>query len=190
MELNESLKSFAGIFGREGNDIGKVSYSDTAVTAGDPLDQLYALLQFEKLITVGGEFFINIPPAEKRSMQQQGWYLVRKKGSDEWITDDTHWSRDWLVFAGRNDDAIYFNKSDGKVYGSVDKKLRFQLGNSLAEFFSLLSAAMQMESERYSFNTRNEDEEVLPDFLSDLQELLEANTDTKTATEFIAFFFG
>jgi hypothetical protein len=186
MELTEALKAFSNLFGRSGVDIGQVEFKDDGET--NDLDAFYGHLSFSNVLTVGGEMFINIPPYDKLSKSQEGWYLIRDK-SGQVVNDDVHWNKDWIVFANRNDDAIYFNAIDKKIYGSVDKKRVYRLAGSMGDFFTILVECMKLEYEKYELDTRNEDEEVSELFLDDVYNVVIRLSGNETADDFMAFFF-
>ena len=53
---------------------------------------------------------------------QQGWYWVLSK-ENTWVQDGQNWNKNWIVFATRNDAAIYFNQTDNCVYGAIEKSV-------------------------------------------------------------------
>jgi hypothetical protein len=190
MALSDELKKFVSIFGRDGIDIGSVSFNESEVNTAlnDELMTMYKLLQFDKVITIGGEMFINLLPESRLEKAQQGWYLIKKDNA--WIQDDEKWNKEWVVFSNRNDDAIYFDKIEKKIKGTIDKKIFFRLADSLSQFFSILTACMELEQNKYGFETRNDNEEVSQNFLSDILVILEQLDAGEFKDEFIEFFFG
>ena len=192
MELKETLKIFNNTFGRNKTDLGNFSIIDTTVKTGcrtDELEQFYSLMPFDSVLVIGGEFFLTIQPKAKLDKAQEGWYIIlnKEKGRQN---DDTKWNKDWIVFANRNDDAVYFDKTNGGVYGSINKNKFFHLSSSLAEFFFLLSECMKMEEEKYKFNTSDDDEEPLENFVNDTRTLISQHLNAKQVEDFISFFFG
>jgi len=91
----------------------------------------------------------------------------------------------------KNDDAMYYNRLDLAIYGSIDKHERFKLGSSLEEFFKVLTRCMKLQQEKYGMNLQDETEAPLPEFISDLQRILDDNYGNKEENAgFMQFFFG
>ncbi len=192
MKLIEALIKFNNVFGRNKTDLGNFSIIDDAVKNAectDELEQFYSLISFDNVLIIGGEFFLTIQPKTKLDRAQEGWYIIlNKEGKPQ--NDDTKWNKDWVVFANRNDDAVYFDKKNGGVYASINKRQLFNLSSSLADFFFLLSECMKLEEEKYKFNTSDDDEEPLENFIDDTEGILSQCLNTKQVGDFIAFFFG
>ena len=188
MNLQESLKKFAHSFGRKGRDIGNIILQDNNdFVDTDNLDAFYQILKFDKILTVGGELFINIYPLINLDRSQEGWYKI--KNNNLWIEDNVKWNKDWVVFANRNDDAIYFNLKDNAIYGSINKHQTYKLSNSLSVFFQVLSEAMVLEDQKYDFETFDEDEETIPAFLDDIYAIVLKYNDEEASNGFMSFFF-
>ncbi|SUB88705.1 Uncharacterised protein [Porphyromonas macacae] len=190
MELKEAIEKLHAVFGRNNVDIGKFDIidRDEPVTTNQ-LDAFYQLTSFEHVLTIGGEFFLNIQPEIKLKEAQEGWYFILDK-EGEMAKDDLKWNENWVVFANRNDDAIYYDKTDGYIYGSVDKKIFFCLSSSLSDFFYILSECMEIEEKKYGFNTTDAEEETSSIFIDDIREFLSRKLNDKQREDFIAFFFG
>ncbi|WP_036932244.1 hypothetical protein [Prevotella sp. HUN102] len=191
MMLIEVLRKMNDIFGRNKTDLGTFSIIDDTtkdVDCADELEQFYFFSVFDEVLIIGGEFFLIIQPKEKIDKAQEGWYRILNN-EGEWQTDNIKWNKDWIVFANRNDDAVYFNKADGGVYGSVNKRHFFHLSSSLADFFFILSECMKMEEEKYKFSTSDE-EEPLEEFINDTRNILGQCLNAKQTEDFISFFFG
>jgi hypothetical protein len=187
MDLKKELRNFIDTFGRKGTDIGNPIFNGNS----DKVNQLnlfYETLLFNKVLTIGGTFFINIIPQSNLTKAQEGWYNILTKDNN-WITDDNKWNKDWIVFANRNDDAIYCNNTDNCVYGTIDKTKHYKLGNSIAQFIHILIECMKLEEDKYNFETNNEDEELKSEFLDDVYSILNNISDAKTADDFMEFFF-
>ena len=54
----------------------------------------------------------------------------------------------------------------------------------------LLSECMKLEEEKYKFNTSDDDEEPLENFIDDTEGILSHCLSTKQIEDFISFFFG
>ncbi|MGI5172445.1 hypothetical protein H0R92_02405 [Treponema sp. OMZ 840] len=192
MKLIEALTKFSNVFGRNKTDLGNFSVIDDAVKnteCTDELEQFYSLTSFDNVLIIGGEFFLTIQPKIKLDRAQEGWYIIlNKEGQRQ--NDDTKWNKDWVVFANRNDDAVYFDKKNGGVYGSIDKRQFFHLSSSLADFFFLLSECMKLEEEKYKCNTSDDEEDPLENFIDDTEGILSQCLSTKQVEDFISFFFG
>jgi hypothetical protein len=188
MDLKIELRNFIDVFGRDGMDIGNPSFSENSNKINQ-LDLFYETLLFNKVLTIGGEFFINIIPFSNLTKAQEGWYNIKTKDNN-WITDDKKWNKDWVVFANRNDDAIYCNNLDNCVYGTINKAKHYKLGNSIAQFIHILIECMKLEEGKYNFETVNEDEETKSEFLDDVYSILNSISDKRTADDFMEFFFG
>ncbi len=162
MELKKAIEKLHAVFGRGNIDIGSFDVVDNvdSISVKNQLESFYSLTVFEDVLTIGGEFFLDIQPEIKIKRAQEGWYFILDK-EGELQCDDLKWDKNWIVFANRNDDAVYFNKADGGIYGSIDKRQFFHLSSSLADFFCLLSECMKMEEEKYEFDTSDDDEEPL-----------------------------
>jgi len=187
MILKDELMKFVNVFGREGHDIGNVNLNnDDNSGLEESLDLFYHFLRFEKVLTIGGELFINIIPYKDLSKAQDGWYKI--KVSDQWENDDKNWNKEWVVFADRNDDAIYYNNLDNGIYGSIDKKINYKISNSLSQFISILTLGMHLEQEKYNFETSEDYEETSEEFLQDIYNILN-DIDSSSADNFMAFFF-
>lgn len=188
MELKKVLKNFASIFGRDNTDLGKVNFVDKNNVPDDSLDMLYHYLQFDKSLVIGGELYIDIYPKGMQKKIQEGWYILKDNGIE--IYDDERWNKDWVVFATRHGDAIYFDKFNHKIYGSINKASFFKLADSLSVFFKILVSGMRIEQEKYNLEAFDEDEETLPEFIEDIKKILrEENVDEKCQSDFISFFF-
>ena len=188
MELIDSLIYFKKVFGRQGHDLGSFQIG-TEFSNLETLEQMYNILLFTKTLTVGGEFFMNLYPQSMLQKIQQGWYMILSK-EKQWTSDDIHWNKQWIVFATRNDDAIFYNQIDGGVYGSVEKKMFYKLSSTLSIFFYVLSKCMEMEENVFHFNTSNDDEEPIKIFLERTREILSLNMELKNVAEFMNFFFA
>lgn len=189
MELIDSLIYFKRVFGRQGRDLGSFQIGTESSNNLDTLEQMYNILLFTKTLTVGGEFFINLYPQSMLPKIQQGWYIILSK-ENQWISDNIHWNKNWIVFATRNDDAIFYNQIDGGVYGSIEKKKIYKLSNTLSIFFYVLSQCMEMEDNVFNFNTSSDDEEPIKAFLERTREILSLNMELKNIDEFMNFFFA
>lgn len=187
MELKESLYTFVQTFGREGIDLGELNINLEEAEDNNSLESFYKLLQFEEALLTGGELSIGITPLKNQAKDQEGWAWTRKDNKK--IRDEKSWSADWTVFANKNGDAIYFNQADGKVYGSIEKQQHYELANSLATFFEVLSACMLLEEKKYHFNTSDEDKEVLPEFIEDVQATISGKLEEEQMEDFVTFFF-
>jgi len=185
MHLKTELERFVEVFGREDYDIGKVTLSGEDAET-DSLDSLYKILNFEKPLVTVGELFLTIEPQFNLEKAQLGWYKI--KHEESWVSDDKLWNKDWIVFGDRNGDAIFYDKSDGKVYGSIDKRQKYLLGSSLTHFFSVLTQGLVAEKEKFNFETSDDTEEPLPEFLDHIYTILR-QTDKEAADSFMEFFF-
>ncbi len=187
MNLKESLKQFSIVFSRQEINMGSVSYNDTSIDSDESIEQVYELLSFDQALTIGGEMFITIKP--DLSKAQEGWYLIKNKQGD-WENNDASWNKNWVVFADRSGDAIFYDKESKKVNGTINGKIFFPLSPSLAIFFRTISECMILEEEKYDFTTRDEDEdELLPDYLDNISSMLENNLDEHYQKGFMQFFF-
>ena len=66
MELKSAIKKLHGAFGRNGVDTGAFEIVDKEELVTESLlEAFYQLTSFERVLTIGGEFFLNIQP-EKR----------------------------------------------------------------------------------------------------------------------------
>lgn len=187
MELKETVKKFAEVFGRGGIDMGSLQYEETAVAADD-LDGLYALLRFDKVLTVGGALFFHLMPESRLDMAQDGFYRIKVNGIVQ--EDNKHWNASWIVFATRNDDPVFINRTDGTVKGAVDKRRFYDISPSLSVFFEIISECMLLESEKYSFKTFGEDDEVPDSFRNDALGIVLKYADEDSVSGFDGFFFG
>jgi len=187
MDLKIELKKFKDTFGRKGADIGDLNFNENSKKSNQ-LDLFYETLLFDKILTIGGEFFINFIPYSSLAKAQEGWYNIQTRDNN-WITDDKQWNKDWVVFANRNDDAIYCNNIDNCVYGTIDKVEHYKLGNSIAQFIHVLTECMKLEQEKYGFETVNDDEQIKSEFLDDVYSILYRFSDIQIADSFMAFFF-
>lgn len=190
MELKSAIKKLHGAFGRNGVDTGAFEIVDKEELVTESLlEAFYQLTSFERVLTIGGEFFLNIQPEKRLKDAQKGWYIILDK-EGKVVNDDLKWNKDWVVFANRNDDAIYYDRKDDGIYASIDKRSFFCLSSSLSDFLDILSECMKMEEEKYRFNTTDEDEETLSVFIDDVRDILSLNLNDKQREDFIAFFFG
>ena len=116
MKLLDSIIEFEKVFGRSGHDIGTMQINITSSESCN-LETLYDILNFSKPLTIGGEY-----PKDMFDKMQQGWYWVLSK-ENTWVQDGQNWNKNWIVFATRNDAAIYFNQTDNCVYGAIEKSV-------------------------------------------------------------------
>jgi hypothetical protein len=189
MALKEELKEFVTIFGQHRKNYGTVAFREEISSKTDALDVFYDTLIFDELLTVGGLMFINIETLEDLPNAQLNWYKIRDdKGN--WVNDDQYWNKDWIVFANRNDDVLFYNRLDLAVYGSISKRETFKLGDSLEEFIKILHQCMKLQQEKYNMKAQDETEAPLPEFLDDIQTILDNNNKGKVNKEFMQFFFG
>ena len=121
MKLLDSIIEFEKVFGRSGHDIGSMQINITSSESCN-LETLYDILNFSKPLTIGGELFMHIYPKDMLDKMQQGWYWVLSK-ENTWVQDGQNWNKNWIVFATRNDAAIYFNQTDNCVYGAIEKSV-------------------------------------------------------------------
>lgn len=190
MELKSTIEKLHAVFGRNGVDTGTFDITDKdKLATASQFEAFYQLTSFEHVLTIGGEFFLNIQPEKKLEEAQNGWYFILDKEGNI-VNDDLKWNKNWVVFANRNDDAIYYNREDGGIYASIDKRIFFYLSSSFSDFLYILSECMKIEEEKYKFNTTDEDEETLSIFISDVREVLSRTLNDKQREDFIAFFFG
>lgn len=188
MELIDSLIYFKKTFGRQGNDLGTFQIN-TELPNFDTLENMYKMLLFNEVLTIGGEFCMDIYPYNKLPEIQRGWYTILSK-ENQWIPDDIKWNKNWIVFATRDEDAIYYNQIDGGVYGSIEKEIFYKLSDSLSLFFHVLSECMEMEENVFHFETTDEDEEITDLFLEKCQNILSKNMKAENVTGFMNFFFS
>ncbi|OWP85576.1 hypothetical protein BWK60_13390 [Flavobacterium covae] len=187
MELKEVLKNFVSTFGRDNTDLGKVNFVDQNNVPEDSLDALYHYLQFDESLVIGGELYIDIYPKAMQEKIQEGWYILKDNG--QVIYDDVNWNKDWVVFATRHGDAIYFDRNNGEVCASINKISFFKLADSLAMFFKILLLGMKIEQKKYDLEAFDDDEETLPEFIEDVKSILKETTNNKFKSDFISFFF-
>ncbi|WP_338815832.1 hypothetical protein V9L05_23995 (plasmid) [Bernardetia sp. Wsw4-3y2] len=188
MTLKESLKLFSTVFSRQEINMGTLNYNDILVDSNESIEQVYELLSFNQALTIGGEMFITIKADLAKA--QEGWYLIKNK-QGEWEKNDASWNKDWIVFADRSGDAIFYDKESKTIKGTINGKIFFPLSPSLATFFQVLSECMILEEEKYDFITRDEEEdELLPDYLDDISSVLERNLDEDYQQGYMQFFFG
>ncbi|WP_298481352.1 hypothetical protein [uncultured Maribacter sp.] len=190
MSLKKVLKKFSLTFGREDEDYGTIMFNEVELKQKelDDLSLFYEYLKFDKHFTIGGEFFMNIQPSSNIKKSQNGWYFITDSNGKT-LNDDTNWDKNWIVFGDRNGDAIYFNKNDKGIYGSVNKKRTYKLSNSLEQFFFVLNECMKLEQNKYKFETVDEDDEVLDSFINDVNEILKKEIEKSNSVDFISFFF-
>jgi hypothetical protein len=188
MELKEALKEFVTIFGRNGNDIGNLNFEESVNITDNNLDSFYMLLNFEDVLTIGGELFFNIIPKQRSEIAQNGYYRIKK--GDDWVIDEKKWHKNWVIFANRNDDGIFFNGEDNSVNGTIDKKQFFKLSGSLSNFFCILNECLLLEKEKYKFETFDDEEEATDDFKEDIYNIILKFEEANIADNFIEFFFG
>jgi len=182
MEIKEALNAFVSTFGRDENDYGEVHFNNNDYTDTNDLDLLYKHLSFEKMLTVGGELYIDLYSKSQLDKVQEGWLFVKE--GDELVLDNDRWSKEWIVFGARHGDAIYFDKTSGQIYGSVNKSSFYKLADSLALFFTILAKGMKLEEDKYDMEACDDDEESLPEFKEEIKLLL-----GKNPTDFMSFFF-
>lgn len=108
------------------------------------------------------------------------FYLTLKNKQGEWEKNDASWNKDWIVFADRSGDAIFYDKESKTIKGTINGKIFFPLSPSLATFFQVLSECMILE----------EEDELLPDYLDDISSVLEHNLDEDYQQGYMQFFFG
>lgn len=177
MKLIDSLISFKKTFGRQGNDFGSFQINDTKFSNSNNLEDMYNIMLFNEPIVIGGEFNMDIYPQNELAEAQRGWYTILSK-DNQWIPDDAKWNKNWIVFATRDEDAIYYNEIDGGVYGSIEKEIFYKLSDSLSEFFHVLSECMKMEETVFHFDTTDDEEETTDLFLEECQKNLSQNMST------------
>lgn len=187
MKLKDELKKFATTFGRDGKDIGEIIVNDN-VDETDSFEFFYKTLLFDKVLTIYGELFINIFSFSELSKAQEGWSKIRTT-TGEWIDDEKKWKKEWVVFAERNGDAIFYNELDKCIYGTINKNEFFKLSNSLSLFFYVITECMILEDRKYQFNTYDEDEETLQEFINDVLGILNNCANKENKDDFIQFFF-
>jgi len=133
---------------------------------------------------------VNIETKVKLMDAQLGWYKIRDEQGNE-VNDDQNWNKDWIVFADRNGDAIYYNRLDKSVNGSIDKVVHLKLAQTLEDFIKTLQMCMRLEQEKYDMNAQGENEEPLKEFIDDIQHILnEGGNQEKVSEDFMQFFFG
>jgi len=182
-------KKFAATFGRGGVDEGALGYAGSAISKErDALEEFYQVLEFEGFISVVGLFSLDIIGLRELAGAQEGWGLVMRDG--ELRPDTVNWNENWVVFGDRNGDALFYDKSDGSVHGSVGKRHNYRLADTLPAFFDALAASMDLESNEYNWETLDRIEEVLPQFLTDCRAVLSEYLDDQNVASFIDFFFG
>jgi len=191
LKLTEILENFAYTLKNfEQLQLGSdVKFMKASESIDDQLSFFYETLIFEKFISVPGEVHISITSQERLEEAQLGWFLVRDK-SNNWVEDHEHWDKDWIVFARRNADAIFYNKKDKSIRGKiVGSGPFFKLSNSLGEFIKILTDCLILEKEKYHYETTTDDEKTLPEFISDVKQILNINLDQELHADFLAFFF-
>lgn len=189
MALKEELKEFVKIFGQNRKNYGVVSFSDKISLKLDSLEIFYENVIFSEFITVGGLMFVNIDPLTELQNSQLNWYKIRD-GKGNLVNDDQNWNKDWIVFANRNDYAIFYNQLDFAVYGTINKLETYKLGDTFEEFIKILHQCMKLQQDKYNMKAQDETEAPLPEFLNDIQTILDSNNKGIVNKEFMKFFFG
>ena len=189
MALKEELKEFVKIFGQNRKNYGVVSFSDKISLKLDSLEIFYENVIFSEFITVGGLMFVNIDPLTELQNSQLNWYKIRD-GKGNLVNDDQNWNKDWIVFANRNDGAIFYNQLDFAVYGTINKLETYKLGDTFEEFIKILRQCMKLQQDKYNMKAQDETEATLPEFLNDIQTILDSNNKGIVNKEFMKFFFG
>ena len=196
MALSETLKEFCSIFGRNGFDLGEVSFNKNETNGNQPEDinlsgqikEFYSLTDFEKLV-ISGALFLKIFSLDDLLRAQNGWrWIIDQSGQT--AEDTANWNENWIVFGDRNGDAIYTKNDDplSPVFGTIQKIEHFQLADSLETFFKIINKCLVIEEKEFDFETQTDDLETEPRFLARVTEVVNrfapGNED-----DFMQFFF-
>lgn len=196
MALSETLKTFCSIFGRNGFDLGEVSFNENE-TNRNQLEELdlngqikkfYSLIDFKKLV-ISGALFLKIFSSDDLSRAQNGWrWIIDSSGQT--VEDTANWNENWIVFGDRNGDAIYVKNDDplSPVFGTIQKIEHFQLADSLETFFKIINKCLVIEEKEFDFETQTADLETDPKFLERVTEVVKKLA-PENEDDFIQFFF-
>ncbi len=151
--LKNELRNFVNIIGRDGIDIGVISFND--IDNGDnTLDAFYELLSYDKVLTIGGAMFIDIPPQKewftanirvstaKQSVESQknliSRYLMDKRlHVDEWIALEIP-SRKSLEKRGITALPEKLSKGDTLIISELSR-----LGRSIKEVLQIIETLLE-----------------------------------------------
>lgn len=186
-KLTKTLEKFAYTFNKSGENIGYIKFTEASQCIDDQLSFFYKTLRFEQNIYLTGAMLMEIISIENLEKAQEGWFFIRDENSNL-IEDHKRWDREWVVFATRHGDAIFYNKKDGSIQATIDKKIFFKLSHSLEEFIKIITSCLILEA-KYGFETTDDDEEILEEFITDVKKILKKDLAQELHVEFLGFFF-
>lgn len=76
------------------------------------------------------------------------------------------------------------------VVWSFEQLLFYKLSTSLSMFFFILAECMKMEGQKFNFDTSDDEEVILDDFLNEINKILNQHMNKETVEGFIKFFFS
>lgn len=76
------------------------------------------------------------------------------------------------------------------VVWSFEQLLFYKLSTSLSMFFFILAECMKMEEQKFNFDTSDDEEVILDDFLNEINKILNQHMNKETVEGFIKFFFS
>ena len=131
MSLPDELRRFTTVFGRDGRDIGAVTFTPPTSAIQHDLVTFYTCLRFDQLL-IGGELMLSFAPPTKLDRAQNGWRYVVDRDGHQSINEE--WKGEWIVIADRNDDAIFYDATSNQSLfnPSADERSSAMLGGRVA----------------------------------------------------------
>ncbi|MEJ2044018.1 MAG: hypothetical protein P8X74_11775 [Reinekea sp.] len=194
--LENSLKRFCEIFGRNDFDIGHVAYNDqmsfnypASLPTSKDLDSLYGHVNFNGHIIVGGEMLLQLESTEKLEGAQHGWRWILNDKQD--LQFSSRWNEAWVVIGNRNGDALIVDTSteNSAVYGAIQSD-HFKISDSLEKFFDVYVSWMECEYSEFNMETEDEDCNLESEFLERLRKIASDILNPDEVEGFFKFFFG
>lgn len=194
MTLLSSLTNFVDIFQRSPANFGEISISskprkfEIDIPLGKTLQEYYSSINFTGKPQVGGRFLLFLFKPEELLGAQYGWRWEKTLNGS--IVEDTKtWNAFWVVIGDRNGDALFIDTNSERIYGSI-QKINFLIADTLAQFFDILAEGINIEMEKYDFEVLDDDMNLIPNFLKDVQLAASDKLSPEASEGFMKFFFG
>ncbi|NWA71363.1 hypothetical protein HX775_05445 [Serratia proteamaculans] len=193
MSFDKVLIELVKTFENSSQSMGSIRYSSVEVPSSKialrisgQIEHFYKHIIMEKKPTLGGDFSMQFFEPEKLKDALVGWRWIGPQG-----IEDPSWSKDYIIFADRNGDALFCDVSDDKcpVYGSI-QKVNYQLSLSLCDFINAINKSIDIEKNEFNNETTDEDFNHLPDYLAAIDKELVNIIPRQLADNFKYFYFG
>ncbi|PWD51779.1 hypothetical protein C8046_15135 [Serinibacter arcticus] len=191
MSLSDAVTALAGIFGREGHDLGHLSLRevppDSEVASSGALEVYLDSLELREHPVIGGVLALSLAGRDDLHTFQEDRAVIAVNGVPQRSTD---WPTTWVVVATRGEEAVVVDTATTAcaVRGSVGRVV-LPLADSLEDYLRAVVAVMRIEL-AHDMDVQDADFNVRDDVLAEIRDEVTAALGPQNAEGFLELHLG